>query len=180
VTGTARPTTDGGRRTTDEDGTDDDDPAGSGARSPLALAAVVALAFVPWSVQTFARPGSGLSLVFPWGLFNTAPPHVTTIYHFLFVYTAGLPDYILAWPISVLLWGVAVVSAAVGYATGREDPRVTALALVLAGVAQLSVAVGFSVQPYRTAWPLGTLALWTVAWWFYGPAIRASFLGQRA
>jgi uncharacterized protein (TIGR04206 family) len=171
---------DGGRVTeaaTAPEGADDADVAD---RSPVALLVVLASALVPWSVQTFARPGAGLSLVFPWGLFNTAPPQVTTIYDFLFVYTVGLPEYILAWPFSVLLWAIAVVSAAVGYATGREDERVTALALVLAGVAQLSLATGFNVQPYRTAYPLGTLFLWAVAWWFYWPAVRASVVPGRS
>lgn len=117
----------------------------------------------PWSVQVFTRADA--TLLFPWGLVNTTPPTVTDLYSFLFVYTAGLPDYILAWPLSVALYLVAVASVAAGVLVGRadEDRRVTAAALAFAGLTQLSLAVGFSVQPYRTAWPTGTLVLVVVA-----------------
>ncbi|MFB6304358.1 MAG: TIGR04206 family protein [Haloferacaceae archaeon] len=136
--------------------------------------AVLALAAVPWSVQVFAARDA--TLLFPWGLVNTNPLQVTTLYHYLFVYTAGLPDFILAWPLSVALYLLALVSAGVGRLAGREDPRVTGGLLVLAGVAQLSVASGFSVQPGRVAYPVGTGALWLVAWWVYWPAVAAGRL----
>lgn len=124
---------------------------------------------VPWSVQAF---GAGdVTLLFPWGLVNTNPLQVTTLPRYLFVYTAGLPEFILAWPLSVVLYLLAVASAALGLAAGREDVRVTGGLLVLAGVAQLSVASGFSVQPGRVAYPLGTAALWVLAWWVYWPAV---------
>jgi uncharacterized protein (TIGR04206 family) len=127
----------------------------SGPRTRLAV--VLAPLLAPWSVQAFARADP--TLLFPWGLVNTTPPTVTTLPAFLVVHTAGLPDFILAWPLSVALYLVAVASVCVGAATGREDRRVTAAALVAAGVAQASLALGFSVQPYRTAWPTGTLVL---------------------
>ncbi|MFC7173431.1 hypothetical protein ACFQL0_08800 [Haloplanus litoreus] len=43
----------------------------------------------------------------------------------------------------------------------------TAGLLAAAGVAQVTLARGFSFQPGRTAWPLGTLACLIVAWWVY-------------
>jgi uncharacterized protein (TIGR04206 family) len=129
---------------------------------------------VPWSVQTFSR-GGGTTFVFAWGLFNTSPPNVTFVWDFFFLYTQGLPDYIYAWPISVVCYGLALASGFVGLVFDREDPRVTGGLLVVAGVAQLSLARGFSVQPYRTAWPLGTLAFVVVAWWLYWPAARERF-----
>jgi uncharacterized protein (TIGR04206 family) len=127
------------------------------------LALVLLPLLLPWSVQVFSRADA--TLLFPWGLVNTNPPGVTDLYSFLFVYTAGLPDYILAWPLSVALYLVGVASVVAGAVAGRayEDRRVTAAALVCAGVAQLSLAYGFSVQPYRTAWPTGTLVLVAVA-----------------
>ncbi len=133
-------------------------------RSPLLV--VVALLVVPWSVQTFAgaRPPG---FVFPWGLVNFDPFSVTFIWDFLFRYTMGLPDYILAWPLSVGCYLLALASAAGGAAVGREDPRLTAGLLAAAGVAQLTLARGFSFQPGRAGWPLGTLACWLVAWWVY-------------
>jgi len=127
------------------------------------LALVFLPLLLPWSVQVFSRADA--TFVFPWGLVNTNPPGVTDLYSFLFVYTAGLPDYILAWPLSVALYLVGVASVVAGAVAGPayEDRRVTAAALTCAGVAQLSLAYGFSVQPYRTAWPTGTLVLVAVA-----------------
>lgn len=133
-------------------------------RSPLL--ALLALLAVPWSVQTFAgaRPPG---FVFAWGLVNVDPFSITFLWDFLFRYTMGLPDYILAWPLSVVCYALALASAAGGSVVGREDPRVTAGLLAAAGVAQLTLARGFSVQPGRTGWPLGTAACWLVAWWVY-------------
>lgn len=140
--------------------------------SPRALAALLALLAVPWSLQTF---GVGdVTFLFPWGLLNTGPLRVTDLHAFLFEHTAGLPGFVLAWPVSVLLYATAVGSAALGAVGGREDPRVTGGLLVLAGVAQLSVAWGFSVQPGRIAYPTGTLALWGAAWRWYWPRVRRS------
>lgn len=127
------------------------------------LALVLAPLLLPWSVQVFSR--ADVTLLFPWGLVNTNPLGVTDLYSFLFVYTAGLPDFILAWPLSVALYLVGVASVAAGVVVGGayEDRRVTGAALALAGLSQLSLAVGFSVQPYRTAWPTGTLVLLVAA-----------------
>jgi len=116
---------------------------------------------IPWSVQVFS--GRDATLLFAWGLVNTNPPMVTTLPEFLLLYTMGLPEYILAWPLSVGLYAAAVASAAVGWRTGREDPRVTAGLLVVAAVAQAQLAWGFSVQPNRVAWPVGSVALLAVA-----------------
>lgn len=146
-------------------------PVSAVTTRPRALAALLALAAVPWSVQTYAAGGA--TLLFPWGLVNASPPTVTTLPAYLFVYTAGLPEFILAWPLSVGLYALALASAVVGLAAGREDPRLTGGLLVAAGIAQLTVASGFSVQPGRAAYPLGTAALWAVAWRVYWSAVRA-------
>lgn len=128
-------------------------------------------AVVPWSVQVFtARDATWL---FAWGLVNTNPFQTTTLVEFLFVYTQGLPAFILAWPASVGCYLLALGAALLGLWTDWEDPRVTAGLLVLAGIAQLSVAQGFSYQPNRTAYPVGTVVLWTVAWWGYWPRVRS-------
>jgi uncharacterized protein (TIGR04206 family) len=131
---------------------------------------VVALLAVPWSVQTFAG-GVAPTYVFVWGLVTTDPFGVTLITDFLFRYTRGLPPYILAWPLSVGCYCLALASALSGRFVGREDRRVTAGLLVAAGVAQVTLARGFSVQPGRTAWPLGTLACLAVAWVVYARSL---------
>ena len=134
-------------------------------RSWPAALALLGLLAVPWSVQVFS--GRDATLLFAWGLVNTNPPMVTTLTEFLFVYTRGLPEYILAWPLSVGLYVAALGSAGVGRWTGREDPRVTAGLLALAAVAQAQLAWGFSLQPTRVAWPVGSVALLVVAAGYY-------------
>lgn len=131
----------------------------------LTVPFLLCLLAVPWSVQTFV--GGSPTLVFPWGLLNLDPFSVTTLSDFLFVYTAGLPDYIYAWPLSVFLYLSALGVAAVAPALSYEDGRVVAGLLAAAGVAQLSLARGFSVQPGRTAWPVGTVLLLAVAAYVY-------------
>ena len=134
------------------------------------LLAILALSAIPWSVQAY---GAGaVTLLFPWGLVSLDPLHVTDLHSFLFRYTAGLPEFILAWPLSALCYALAAGSAALGVATGREDVRVTAALLALAGVAQLSVARGFAARFGRTAYPVGTVALWAVAWLVFRSARR--------
>jgi uncharacterized protein (TIGR04206 family) len=125
-----------------------------------ALAFVVALA-VPWSVQVFT--GRDATLLFAWGLVNTNPYTLVTLPEFLFVYTRGLPGFILAWPLSVGLYALAAGSAVVGWRFRRADPRVTAGLLVCAAVLQVQLAWGFSVQPNRVAWPVGSIVLVAVA-----------------
>jgi uncharacterized protein (TIGR04206 family) len=131
---------------------------------------VVGLLAVPWSVQVFS--GRDATLLFAWGLVNTNPPMVTTLPEFLVLYTMGLPEYILAWPLSVGLYAAALASAGVGWWTGREDPRVTAGLLLVAAVAQAQLAWGFSIQPNRVAWPVGSAALVAVAAAYYRSRAR--------
>ena len=135
-----------------------DEAVGRGRYRRLLL--IISLVAVPWSVQVFST--GDVTFLFAWGLFNTNPPNVTTIWDFLLRFTMGLPDYILAWPLGVACYLVAVASAAFGAVTGREDVRLTAVALGLAGLTQLQLARGFSLQPNRVAWPLGTVVLWAV------------------
>lgn len=131
----------------------------------LTVPFLLALLAVPWSVQTFV--GERSTYVFPWGLLNVDPFGVTTLSEFLFVYTANLPEYIYAWPLSVLLYLLALGFAAVGPVVGYEDGRVVAGLLAAAAVAQLTLAREFSVQPGRTTWPVGTALLLAVAAYVY-------------
>ncbi|MFC4358822.1 TIGR04206 family protein [Halobium salinum] len=150
-----------------EAGADSDTKSGAdrerrqSTRSRFALPALLlAPLFVPWTVYVV---GGEVALVFPWGLVDPDPLHVTDLYSYLFVYTRGLPDYLLAWPLSALLYAAALASDAVGRLRGADTATVTALTLGFAGVAHLSVSQGLAVQPGRAAYPLGTAALWAVA-----------------
>nr|WP_152417888.1 TIGR04206 family protein [Haloferax mucosum] len=141
-------------------------------RRRITLLLVSVLGLVPWSVQTFSTGTT--ALLFPWGLVSPSTLSVTTITDFLFHLTMGLPDFILAWPLGVVCFLVSLGSALSGYLFGRSDVRITVAGLVLAGVTQLEVARGFSVQPNRTAWPVGTVFLWAVASYLYWSYTDAS------
>jgi uncharacterized protein (TIGR04206 family) len=141
-------------------------------QSGVAVLGVVGLVAVPWSVQVFS--GRDATFLFAWGLVNTNPPMVTTLPEFLFLYTRGLPEYILAWPLSVGSYAAALASVGAGWWTGREDPRVTAGLLLVAAVAQAQLAWGFSIQPGRVAWPVGSGALVAVAAAYYRSWTRRS------
>ncbi|MFC7070942.1 TIGR04206 family protein [Halobaculum lipolyticum] len=127
------------------------------------VAAVLFCGLVPWSVQTFADGGVPF-LRFVWGGLSFAPV----------VYARTLADYLalsgspllVPWVIAACCWLLAVASAALGF-LDREDPRVTAGLLVLAGAVNASVALRFGLQPLRSGYPVGTVALWAVAAWRY-------------
>jgi uncharacterized protein (TIGR04206 family) len=146
-------------------GNDDDGNAGShSVRIPSAFA-VLALLVVPWTVVPYP---SGYSLVFPWGSASTNPLHVTLLWEFLFRYTGGiesLPPRLFAWPLATLLYVVAALGAMAGL-LGREDRRLTAGALVLAGFVHLRVTAGLSGIG-ETAIPVGALLAVVVAAWHY-------------
>ncbi|MFC7081006.1 hypothetical protein [Halorussus caseinilyticus] len=88
--------------------------------SPRRLLALLALFLAPWTVLSTG------DLVFAWGLATLDPFHVTTLTDYLFVYTRGLPNRLLAWPVAVVLYLLAVGNAALGwFAPDSEDRRVT-------------------------------------------------------
>jgi uncharacterized protein (TIGR04206 family) len=130
----------------------------------LDLLLVLSLLVVPWSVLTYGSVGEGFTtLLFGWGLFDPATGQVTGLHTFL-AYTAGLPDWILAWPVGVVCLVAALASAGAGHTrAGEGDMRLTAVLLALVGVAVLSVSWGFSVQPGRTGIPVGTAVAWVAA-----------------
>jgi len=140
---------------------------------PRRLAAVVAIVAVPWVVVVSRGE---ITVIFAFGLVDPAPFHLTTVTDYLFRHTRGLPRFLLAWPVASLQYGIAVVAAAAA-TRGREDVRVTAGLLTLAGASLLWTAVGFARRPGYAAFPAGTAALWAVVWWYYWPTLRQVFAG---
>ncbi|WP_129115015.1 TIGR04206 family protein [Halegenticoccus tardaugens] len=143
------------------------------ASGPAAVLAILSLSLLPWTVLG----GGDVTFVMPWGLVNPRPLHVFTIVEYFADPRMGyatLPRSLQAWPLALLMYLLALASASVGLATGREDRRVTAGLLVIAGVASLSMTAGFLRRGAPVAVPLGTGALWIAAWWFYWPALRRS------
>lgn len=131
-------------------------------RTHVRVAGLLAALLVPWTVLLYP---DGSSYVFAWGLASTDPVHVTTLPEYLFVRTSGLPRRLLAWPVSTLLYGLALASAVVSL-IGREDVRVTAGLLAFAGVSHATFALGMG-RPGVLAIPVGTVALWGLAGWSY-------------
>ncbi len=133
------------------------------------IAAVVGAGLVPWSL---VLAGGELTLVFSFGLVDPAPLYVTDLLTYTFVYTGGLPEFLVAWPVGVSLYAVALGSAVSGQVAGREDRRVTALLLVVVGLTQVSFAWGFSRRLDTLALPVGALVCWAVVWWFDRETMR--------
>jgi uncharacterized protein (TIGR04206 family) len=130
---------------------------------------VLMLWVVPWTVISYP---SGVNLIFPWASATTNPLHVTSLWAFIARNPGGieqLPPRLFAWPLATLLLGVAVLGALAGR-FGREDRRLTAGALVLAGVVHLRVTVGLTGIG-ETAVPIGPLLAFGVAWWHYAGSV---------
>jgi uncharacterized protein (TIGR04206 family) len=148
-----------------------DDP--DRARKVRRVAVLVAVALVPW---TFVSAPGVRTYLFSFGLFNFAPAQLTTITDYYFTFTAGLPQYLLAWGVGTLVYGLALISALSGL-VWREDVRLTAALLVVAGFAELWVSWGFVRRPGYLAVPVGTVLMWTVVWWYYRSDLRGIFVG---
>jgi uncharacterized protein (TIGR04206 family) len=131
------------------------------------LLAVLTLAVLPWTVvytRGFVTVITSVALVDP------RSRHVTTVFEYLTHTMGAPPDLMVPWVVGTLLFALVVISAALAF-VGREDDRVTAFLLVLLGVTQLSVAVGFAGRPTYVAVPVVTVAAWALAWVAYRPAL---------
>jgi len=133
------------------------------------LLAHLALGLVTWTVLV----GSGVTLLFPFGLVNADPLHLTLLDDYLRFARgfAALPRYLQAWPVSVGCYLAALASALTGV-VWREDPRVTGGLVVLTGLSHATVAVGLSRGIGRLALPVGPVLAFAIVWWWYWPAVR--------
>lgn len=133
--------------------------------------ALLAAGLLPWVVVV---SGGEVGLVLSWGLADPASGDVTTLPAYVRL-TGGLAvsRHLLAWPVAVVLYLAAVASAAAGAVLGREDRRVTAGLLVLAGATLLPVAAGVGRQAGVAAVPLGSLVCWAAAWAGWRDGLRA-------
>jgi uncharacterized protein (TIGR04206 family) len=135
------------------------------------LLALLALAVLPWTVILV---GSAFTFAFPFAFVTTGPLSTVWLWDLL-RFGGGLPRSPLLLPLAALLYVLAVVSA-LGGVRGREDPRLTAGLLVLAGVAHLGVAWSVLHRLAYTPVPAGVVVVFGVAWWFYWPDLRALLL----
>ncbi|WP_459192331.1 TIGR04206 family protein [Halosimplex sp. J119] len=128
------------------------------ARRPLVI---LAAGIVPWLVIPY---DGGVSLTFSVALVAPETLTVTSVYHYVFVYTRDIPSALLAWPTATLLYGTGAASAFLAR-IDREDRRVTTGLFALAAFDVCYAAVGFSSTRAGTvAVPLGALALGAAAW----------------
>lgn len=117
--------------------------------------------------------------MFVWRLVTTDPVYVVWVTQYMFEYTRGLPDRLMAWPISSLLGAASLGSAAAGVGWDREDRRVTTGLLVLAGLSHLGFAWGVGRRnPLATVVPIGPVVAWVVVWWFDWRIVRAAVVGR--
>jgi uncharacterized protein (TIGR04206 family) len=132
--------------------------------APDRLAVLAVALVVPWTV---VPAGGAVSLVFPWGLVSAWPLPVVAVplSRYLLSLTAGLPAYLRAWPLSVVLYACALASSS-GFARRHVDADVTVALLAVAGAAHLLVSVGIW-RTGRLALPAGTVVLWTLAYAVY-------------
>jgi len=140
-------------------------PRRRAARRLLGLLFVGAL---PWTIIRWTNPdGSiGYGTYFTYGLGTLFGP-VGKQFALLPVYLARVavvgPYWHQLWPTGAFLFACALVSAAFGL-VGREDRRVTAGLLVMAGGASFLHAAGLAIYNDRLAvLPLGPLLVWNAA-----------------
>lgn len=128
------------------------------------LGALLAVGVIPWLVVPY--PGA-FDLVFAWGLFAGRTGAFVSVLDYLFVHTSGpasLPGHLLAWPLAVLFYLCALVSASLS-AVSREDRRITAGLLVLA--AAMNVRLWWGLPTGGSTLPLGAASLLVIVWWFH-------------
>ena len=135
---------------------------------------VVALGFVPWTLVA----GSDLTYVFPFGLLNDDPWTLVWVHDYLRFSRYGRSAAIESWLLGVGVY-VGALASALGGVAGREDRRLTAGLLVVAGVSQFPLVEAFSRRPGTLALPVGSLLLVVAAWWLYGPAV-AEWVAERS
>ncbi len=140
------------------------------------LIVLLAIAVVPWTVVFI---GNEVTLLFPFGVFNSNPPQLTDLYTLL-SFGWRLPRNPELVPLSYTFYALALAGVAVGVARdGAEPERLTAGLLVLAGVTHVGVAYSVAYKLQWTPVPFGALLLFAVAWWFYWDDLRTLVVSPR-
>jgi uncharacterized protein (TIGR04206 family) len=135
------------------------------------LLAILLVGLLPWVVLFY--PG-GAEVYFAYGFVSYQGVFVSLPTYLSMVVVSVLPQRLLVWPVSAVLWLLALVSAALG---SYEDWRVTDGLLVLAGLNQLIFAIGFWTAEGYVALPIGAVLLLGLTWWDYrSAASRGSVL----
>jgi uncharacterized protein (TIGR04206 family) len=139
------------------------------------LLALLAVAVVPWTVVFI---GNEVTLLFPFGVFNSNPPQLMDLYTLL-SFGWRLPRNPELVPLSYTFYALALVSVAVGAVRDAEPERLTAGLLVLAGVTHVGVAYSVAYRLQWTPVPVGSLLLLAAAWWFYWDDLQTLVVSPR-
>ena len=140
---------------------------GTSAQPNGRLLVLIGIGLLPWTVITWA---GGTQVVALWGLLNPDTLHVVSLPEYLFVLTAGLPDRLLAWPVSALLYAAGLGSAGLER-SDHGDRRLTVGLLALAALAHLGFAAGVAARGSATVLPIGPVLVGAAIWWFDGPFV---------
>jgi uncharacterized protein (TIGR04206 family) len=133
------------------------------------LLALLAIAVVPWTIVFI---GGEVTLLFPFGVFNSNPPQVTDLYTLL-SFGWRLPRNPHFLPLSYSFYAIALVSVAAGVANETYEPtRLTAGLLALAGGTHIAITPSVAYKLYWTPVPFGAVLLFAAAWWFYWDDLR--------
>jgi uncharacterized protein (TIGR04206 family) len=133
------------------------------------LIVILVLGVIPWTVIT---TGGFVMLVFPFGFVNVDPWHLLTLLEYLHFSGGQTTQYIGMWPIGALLYAVTFLSAVSGV-FGYEDRRLTGGFLVSTALSQIPFVLGFAQRLRYSAYPVGIVLMFVVAWWFYWPVGRS-------
>lgn len=127
------------------------------------LLALLLPGLLPWGVVTWP---TGFYLVFAVGWSRRGLSGFLALPSILAAGGSGAPP-VTPWLVGTLLYALALASAALAL-LGREDRRLTAGLLVLAGASVLAFAVRASGQPGILVVPVGVATLWAAALSVYG------------
>lgn len=133
------------------------------SRTRLRVLAVVLAGVLPWAAVTW---DSGYYLVFSAGYTTRGFSGFTSVVSFVSASRVA-PPYWSAWPLATGLYLLALLGVLLTLLTRRDDRRVTAGLLLLAGLDVVWFAVGVSGQRGILTLPLGGLWLWLAALYEY-------------
>jgi uncharacterized protein (TIGR04206 family) len=140
------------------------------------LLALLAVAVVPWTVVFI---GNEVTMLFPFGVFNSNPPELADLYTLL-SYGWRLPRNPELLPLSYTFYALALACVGAGVLReGLEPERLTAGLLVLAGVTHVGVAYSVAYRLQWTPVPVGSLLLLATAWWYYWEDLRTLVVSPR-
>lgn len=114
------------------------------------------IGFLPWAVVVWP---TGFYLVFMFGWVDLDPIGINLHIEYLFESGFSLPSYLLAWPISTVLY-IGAVSAVVFEFFDRDLHPIIPGLFFLSGIDLLYYALGLSRQQDLFVLPIGIFLLW--------------------